>query len=121
MIKNNFKIALLYLLFSIVYIVISFFIAYSFWWRIDEGSAQFFIIVFSAMICRLGIGYLSTLISSELFFHSIEEIVFVSPFTVVFKGFFFETKGLRTAKIFKTIFSLFAFHYLFFAFFHFIK
>lgn len=121
MIKNNFKISILYLLFSIIYIGISFFIAYSFWWRIDEGSAQFFIIVFSAMICWLGIGYLSTLISSKLIFYTIEEIGFVSPFTLVFKGFFFETKGLRTAKIFKTTFSLFAFPLFVFFIFSFYK
>jgi len=118
---NKLKIILLYLFFSIVFIGTSFFMAYYFWWRIDDGSSQFFIIVFSAMICWVGIGYLSTLISSKIIFKNIEEIGFVSPFTLVFKGYFYATKGLQTAKKFKAIFSILAFPLLIFAIFSFYK
>lgn len=119
--RNKLKIILLYLFFSIVYIGISFLTAYNFWWRIDDGSSQFFIIVFSAMICWLGIGYLSILISMKIIFKNITEIGFFSPFTMVFKGYFYETKGLETAKRFKTAFSLIAFPLFFLCCFSFCK
>ena len=111
--KSDFKIALQYLLFSIFFIVTSFILAYYFWWRIDEGSVEFFIIVLSTMICWVGIGYLSTLISSKIIFNNLLEVGFVSPFKLIKSGFFYETKGIKTAKKFKTTFSSFAFPILF--------
>ena len=111
--KSDFKIALQYLLFSIFFIVTSFILAYYFWWRIDEGSVEFFIIVLSTMICWVGISYLSTLISSKIIFNNLLEVGFVSPFKLIKSGFFYETKGIKTAKKFKTTFSSFAFSILF--------
>ena len=107
--STNFKIGIQYIIFCILYVGIAFLVAYNSWWRIDDGSVEFFIIVFSVMICWIGVGYLSTLISGKIVFKDIEKIGFISPFTLVFSGFLYEKKGLPIAKKFKNIFSAFAF------------
>ena len=117
----NYKITIQYLLVAILLIVISFLIAYNFWWKIDLNSSQFFIIVFATMICWLGIGFLSILISGIIVFKNIEKIGFVSPFTLVFNGYFYKKFGIETAKKFKSTFSLIAFPTLFILIFAFYK
>ena len=107
--KSDFKIILQYLLFSGGFLGLSFLIAYYFWWRIDLESAEFFIIVISAMISWIGIGYLSILLAGKIIFRGVQEIGFVSPFTLIIKGFFYERIGLRLATKFKKIFSIIAF------------
>ena len=117
----NFKITIQYLLVAILLIVISFLIAYNFWWKIDLNSGQFFIIVFATIICWLGIGFLSILISGIIVFKNIEKFGFVSPFTLVFNGYFYKKFGIETAKKFKSTFSLIAFPTLFILIFAFYK
>ena len=117
----NFKITIQYLLVAILLIVISFLIAYNFWWKIDLNSSQFFIIVFATLICWLGIGFLSILISGIIVFKNIEKFGFVSPFTLVFNGYFYKKFGIETAKKFKSTFSLIAFPTLFILIFAFYK
>jgi hypothetical protein len=119
--NNNLKILILYFLFSVLFLGISFFIAYISWWRIDQGTSEFFIIVFSVMLCWIGVGYLSTLISSKIIFNNLKEIGFISPFTLVFNNFFYEKKGLLISKRIKKLFSSFAFPLLFFFIFLFYK
>ena len=72
----NYKITIQYSLVAILLIVMSFLIAYNFWWKIDLNSSQFFIIVFATLICWLGIGFLSILISGIIIFKNIEKIGF---------------------------------------------
>ena len=117
----NYKITIQYLLISILLIGVSFLLAYHFWWKIDLNSGQFFIIVFATMICWLGIGFLSILISGIIVFKNIEKIGFVSPFTLVFNGYFYKKFGIETAKKFKSTFSLIAFPTLFILIFAFYK
>lgn len=117
----NFKIISKYLISSIVLIGISFLISYHFWWKINLNSGQFFIIVLSTMICWIGIGFLSILISGKIVFKKIETIGFVSPFTLVLNGYFQERFGLEIAKRFKITFSLIAFPTLIFLIFSFYK
>lgn len=107
--KSDFKIVVQYLLFSGLFIGISFLIANYFWWRIDLESAEFFIIVISAMISWIGIGYLSILISGKIVFKNLRAIGFISPFTLVFRGFFYEKIGAKSSAKFKTMFSTIAF------------
>ncbi|MCU7618596.1 hypothetical protein NZ698_15485 [Chryseobacterium sp. PBS4-4] len=107
--NSNFTISMQYSLFSILFIVASFLLAYNFWWRIDYNSAEFFILVLATMICWIGIGYLSTLIAGKIIFKTLQEVGFVSPFKLISSGFFYETKGIEIAKKFKTMFSAFAF------------
>lgn len=115
------KITIQYLLIAILLIGISFSISYYFWWRIDLNSAQFIKIVLSTMICWIGIGFLSTLISGKIIFKNIEKIGFVSPFQLVINGYYYKKFGLETAKKFKTTFSLTAFSTLFLLIFSFYK
>ena len=117
----NFKITIQYLLVAILLIVISFLIAYNFWWKIDLNSSQFFIIVFATLICWLGIGFLSILISGIIIFKNIEKIGFKSPFSLVMNGYYYEKFGLETAKKLKNTFSLIAFPTLFILIFAFYK
>ena len=117
----NFKITIQYLLVAILLIVISFLIAYNFWWKIDLNSSQFFIIVFATLICWLGIGFLSILISGIIVFKNIEKIGFKSPFSLVMNGYYYEKFGLETAKKLKKTFSLIAFPTLFILIFAFYK
>lgn len=117
----NIKVTLKYLVSSFILIVISFSISYHYWWKINLNSAQFFIIVFSTMICWIGIGFLSILISGKIIFKDIDNIGFVSPFTLALNGYFQEKFGLETAKKFKTTFSLIAFPFLIFLIFTFYK
>lgn len=117
----NYKITIQYLLISILLIGISFLLAYHFWWKIDLNSSQFFKIVFATIICWLGIGFLSILISGIIVFKNIEKIGFVSPFTLVFNGYFYKKFGIETAKKFKSTFSLIAFPTLFILIFAFYK
>ena len=117
----NYKIKIQYLLVAILLIGISFLLALNFWWKIDLNSGQFFIIGFSTMICWLGIGYLSILISGIIVFKNIEKFGFVSPFTLVFNGYFYKKFGIETAKKFKSTFSLIAFPTLFILIFAFYK
>ncbi|NMR35161.1 hypothetical protein HIO71_13275 [Chryseobacterium aquaticum] len=112
--SSNVKISIQYLFFAFLFIGISFFNAYFFWWRIDNGTEEFFIIVFSVMICWIGIGYLSIMISGKIVFKDLKEVGFMSPFTLVLSGFLYEKKGLQIAKKFKTRFSAFAFPTLIF-------
>lgn len=119
--RLNFKIISKYLISSIVLIGISFLISYHFWWKINLNSGQFFIIVLSTMICWIGIGFLSILISGKIVFKKIETIGFVSPFTLALNGYFHEKFGLETAKRFKITFSLIAFPTLIFLIFSFYK
>ena len=117
----NFKITIQYLLVAILLIVISFLIAYNFWWKIDLNSSQFFIIVFATLICWLGIGFLSILISGIIIFKNIEKIGFKSPFSLVMNGYYYEKFGLETAKKLKNTFSLIAFPTFFILIFAFYK
>ena len=117
----NFKITIQYLLVAILLIVISFLIAYNFWWKIDLNSSQFFIIVFATLICWLGIGFLSILISGIIVFKNIEKIGFKSPFSLVMNEYYYEKFGLETAKKLKKTFSLIAFPTLFILIFAFYK
>ena len=117
----NYKITIQYLLVAILLIVISFLIAYNFWWKIDLNSSQFFIIVFATLICWLGIGFLSILISGIIIFKNIEKIGFKSPFSLVMNGYYYEKFGLETAKKLKNTFSLIAFPTLFILIFAFYK
>lgn len=117
----NYKIKIQYLLVAILLIGVSFLLAYHFWWKLDLNSGQFFIIVFATMICWLGIGFLSILISGIIVFKNIEKIGFVSPFTLVFNGYFYKKFGIETAKKFKSTFSLIAFPTLFILIFAFYK
>ena len=117
----NFKITIQYLLVAILLIVISFLIAYNFWWKIDLNSSQFFIIVFATLICWLGIGFLSILISGIIIFKNIEKIGFKSPFSLVMNGYYYEKFELETAKKLKNTFSLIAFPTLFILIFAFYK
>ncbi len=73
------------------------------------------------MICWVGIGFLSILISGKIVFKKIENIGFVSPFTLALNGYFQEKFGLETAKRFKKTFSLVAFPTLIFLIFSFYK
>jgi len=73
------------------------------------------------MICWIGIGFLSILISGKIVFKKIETIGFVSPFTLALNGYFQERFGLETAKRFKITFSLIAFPTLIFLIFSFYK
>jgi hypothetical protein len=107
--STNFKISIQYIIFFLLYVGISFFVVYNSWWRIDDGSPEFFIIAFAMMICWIGIGYLSTLISGKIVFKNLQEVGFISPFTLVFSGFLYEKKGLPIAEKFKTTFSVVAF------------
>ena len=117
----NFKITIQYLLVAILLIVISFLIAYNFWWKIDLNSSQFFIIVFATLICWLGIGFLSILISGIIIFKNIEKIGFKSPFSLSMNGYYYEKFELETAKKLKNTFSLIAFPTLFILIFAFYK
>lgn len=117
----NYKITIQYLLVAILLIVISFLLAYNFWWKIDLNSGQFFIIVFATMISWLGIGFLSILISGKIVFKNIEKIGFVNPFSLVMNGYYYQKFGIETAKKFKTTFSLIAFSTLFILIFSFYK
>ena len=117
----NYKITIQYSLVAILLIVISFLIAYNFWWKIDLNSSQFFIIVFATLICWLGIGFLSILISGIIIFKNIEKIGFKSPFSLVMNGYYYEKFGLETAKKLKNTFSLIAFPTLFILIFAFYK
>ena len=117
----NLKITIQYLLVAILLIVISFLLAYNFWWKIDLNSSQFFIIVFATIICWLGIGYLSILISGIIIFKNIEKIGFKSPFSLVMNGYYYEKFGLETAKKLKNTFSLIAFPTFFILIFAFYK
>ena len=110
----NFKITIQYLLVAILLIVISFLIAYNFWWKIDLNSSQFFIIVFATIICWLGIGFLSILISGIIVFKNIEKIGFISPFNLVMNGYYYEKFGLETAKKLNTHFFSNCFSYIFY-------
>ena len=117
----NLKITIQYLLVAILLIVISFLLAYNFWWKIDLNSGQFFIIVFATIICWLGIGFLSILISGIIVFKNIEKIGFISPFCLVMNGYYYEKFGLETAKKLKNTFSLIAFPTFFILIFAFYK
>ena len=86
----NYKITIQYLLISILLIGVSFLLAYHFWWKLDLNSGQFFLIVFATMICWVGIGYLSILISGIVVFKNIEKFGFASPFKLVFNGYFYK-------------------------------
>ena len=119
--KMNFKITIQYLLISVLLIGVSFLLAYHFWWKIDLNSGQFFIIVFATIICCLGIGFLSILISGIIVFKNIEKFGFVSQFTLVFNGYFYKKFGIETAKKFKSTFSPIAFPTLFILIFAFYK
>ena len=117
----NYKITIQYSLVAILLIVISFLIAYNFWWKIDLNSSQFFIIVFATIICCLGIGFLSILISGIIVFKNIEKIGFISPFNLAMNGYYYEKFGLETAKKLKNTFSLIAFPTFFILIFAFYK
>ena len=117
----NYKIKIQYLLVAILLIGISFLLALNFWWKIDLNSGQFFIIGFSTMICWLGIGYLSILISGIIVFKNIEKIGFISPFNLAMNGYYYEKLGLETAKKLKNTFSLIAFPTFFILIFAFYK
>lgn len=64
----NYKITIQYLLISILLIVISFLLAYHFWWKLDLYSGEFFLLFLILGLCWLGILHLGILVSRKINF-----------------------------------------------------
>lgn len=110
-------------MFSILFILGSFLFAFYFKWKLDPAQTgkPFIIIAVSCMLCWLGVGFLSILISRKILFGSKDNFGFYNPFELAFNGYLYNEIGNEKAKKFKTTFSLIAFPLFFFLVFLFFK
>ena len=116
-------IILKYLIFFVLFVLVSFLFAFYFKWRIDPAQTgkPFIIIAVSCMLCWLGVVFLSILISRKIIFGSKDNFGFYNPFELAFNGYLYNEIGNEKAKKFKTYFSLITFPLFFLLVFLFFK
>lgn len=100
-----------YVLYSVVFILASFLVAFHFKWRMDAAQTgkNFIIICFCLMLCWIGVGFISIFIARKIYFKNKDKSGFYNPFQLVFNDYFYKEIGIESAKKYKMHFSITAF------------